>query len=155
MGADVEPPELARLLDAAERPRSANWSLRAALTRYAQPEPQRSSDVIELLRRIEGALRPHAKLLERSGPSVWAALHGSAECAGDGRAAVEPSVLELLRLLRAVDELGDELAAWAVDRGAGARPDGAVDNVVHEVSAALDQLRVPHEEPPRPRGGRG
>ena len=39
-------------LDVAERPRSTGWSLRAALVRYAQPQPQRASDLIELVRRI-------------------------------------------------------------------------------------------------------
>ena len=36
--ADV-PSEWARLLDFAERPRAHGWSLRAALTRYAQGQP--------------------------------------------------------------------------------------------------------------------
>ena len=56
MSASIEPPELAALVDPAERPRAENWSLRAALTRYAQPQPQRASAVIELLRRTEAAL---------------------------------------------------------------------------------------------------
>ena len=33
---DLHPPELAALGDVAERPRAGNWSLRAAMTRYAQ-----------------------------------------------------------------------------------------------------------------------
>ena len=54
--ADIEPPELARLLDFAERPRTQDWSLRAALVRYAQPRPQSVSDLLDLVRRLEAAL---------------------------------------------------------------------------------------------------
>ena len=52
MATEVSPPELAALLDYAERPRVDDWSLRAALTRYAQPQPQRASDLIEVMRRV-------------------------------------------------------------------------------------------------------
>src|SRR5262249_41526556 len=62
---ELQPPELARLVDYAERPRRDDWSLRAALVRYAQPEPQRVSAILDLVRRIEWALRPHQKLLDR------------------------------------------------------------------------------------------
>ena len=146
MAVEIAPPELARLLDTAERPRAAGWSLRAALTRYAQPQPQRASDVIEPLRRIDFALRPHTKLLEKQGEAVWKAVTGESS---DGEA--DPVVVGLLRALTELDRLGDVLAAWAVDR-AGERPDGDVDVVVADVNARLDELGVPHEEGPRPRG---
>src|SRR5687767_14532214 len=74
MPTELEPAELARLIDFAERPRVQDWSLRAALVRYAQGQPRRVSEVIELVRRLEFAIRPHLKSLGRDGPAVWAAL---------------------------------------------------------------------------------
>lgn len=102
-----------------------NWSLRAALTRYGQPQPQRASDLIEVLRRIE------------------VALHGRSE-PGE----------ELLRLIEAVDAAGDELAAWANDTSRE-RPDARIDAVTAEATAGLDALGVPREEAGRPPRGRG
>ena len=144
MATDIEPPELARLLDAAERPRVDNWSLRAALTRYAQPQPQRASDVIELLRRIESALRPHQAELERDGTAAWAAVGDP----GDDRL-----VGHLLRALADLDRLGDELASWAV-RGGHGRPDDAVDAVVGDLTERLGALGVEREERIPPPGAR-
>ena len=132
---DLGPGELEQLLDAAERPRVDGWSLRAALTRYAQPQPQRASAILELVRRIESALRPHAR-----------ALSGSM----DGVAA---EVLELLEALVELDRLGDVLATWAVAR-AGERPDAAVDEVVGDVTARLERLGVHREARTRPSGPR-
>jgi hypothetical protein len=140
MAAEVEPPELARLLDVAERPRVEQWSLRAALTRYAQPEPLRASAIIELVRRIEGTLRPHAKRFERDGVAVWAAVQ-------DG-ATTDPAddvLVGVLRALVALDRLGDELATWAVKRS-DARPDAVVDQAVAEVTRRLESLGVEREE---------
>jgi hypothetical protein len=158
MVAEVEPAELARLLDTAERPRAQNWSLRAAVTRYAQPQPQRSSDVIELLRRTESALRPHSKLFEREGPVVWRAVQADGDGDSDSDSdsdsdAIDPFVVELLRALVELDRLGDVLADWAVDRAVG-RPDATVDAVVADVTARLERLGVQREERPRPTGGR-
>jgi hypothetical protein len=143
---EVEPPELARLVDLAERPRDEDWSLRAALVRYAQPQPVRASAVVEVVRRIEGVLRSKAKVLERQGPAVWAAL----AAAGDGD--VDAQLVGVLRAAAELDRLGDLLAGWAVDRRPP-RPDGAVDEVIADVAARLDALGVPREDgsgrPPR------
>ena len=153
--AEVQPPELARLVDLAERPREHDWSLRAALTRYAQPQPQRASDVIELVRRMEFAMRPHAALLQRDGPALWAGVTAGGDTADDdGDRAL---VIGLLRAMATLDELGDALAAWAHDPATG-RPDALVDAVTADVTQRLEQLGVPREErPPRPTGrsGRG
>ena len=140
---DVEPPELARLVDYAERLRHEGWSMRAALTRYAQPQPQRASDVIELMRRSDAGLRPHAKRLEREGTEVSRAFE-----AGD-----DDFVASVLRVMSALDGLGDALAAWAADPHAEARPDERVDDVVRDVGPRLDELGIPHEERPQPGPG--
>lgn len=121
------PADPALLLEASERPRVEGWSFRAALCRYAQPQPDRASAVMELLRRCEFALAKHAKALDakEAGP--------------------------LIEAMTELDRLGDALATWAVRRE-GDRPDALVDEVVSDVSARLEALGVPREERPRPTG---
>lgn len=148
MSVEIEPPQLARLIDFAERPRTGDWSLRAALVRYAQPEPQRAHRILQLVRRIEWALRPHRKAIERAGQEIWSALQGQADPAGP-----DADVVALLRPTAELDGLGDILAVWAVDL-AGERPDAAVDAVTEAVAGRLDDLGVPREEP-RPPGRPG
>lgn len=148
MPAEVEPLELARLLDFAERPRTDDWSLRAALTRYAQPQPERVGDLLDLVRRIDFALRPHHKTVERDGAAFWQALQSA-----DGYRPVEPGdtvVLGLLRAMVELDHLGDVLAEWAADPAAIERPDAAVDVVLADVAQRLELLRVPHQQRQRP-----
>ncbi len=151
MAAEVQPPALAQLLDAAERPRVENWSLRAALTRYAQPQPTRASALIELVRRIESALRPFAKVLERRGEDLWALVESGAPPPEE-----DALLVEILRTLRELDAAADVLAAWAVER-AGERPDAVVGDAVARVTARLEALGIAREERPRPTGraGRG
>ena len=148
MSAEVEPPELARLIDFAERPRTHDWSLRAALCRYAQPQPERVSTVLDLVRRIEFALHPHSKRIEREGPALWQALDADAsEASGP-----TDVVIGLLRAVVLLDRLGDVLAEWAVDR-AVERPDNEVDAVAADVAQRLAALGVPHEDRARPPRG--
>jgi hypothetical protein len=147
---DLEPPELARLVDFAERPRVDDWSLRSALVRYAQPEPARVAQILELVRRIDAALGTHRSVLESDGDALWTAVADDS-AATDGS---DAAVVGLLRAAAEIDRLGDLLSAWAVER-AGDRPDGEVDAVVADVTGELDALGVPREErtgPPR-RGG--
>ena len=115
---EIPPPELAALLDFAERPRAEGWSLRAALTRYAQGQPQRVSDLLEVVRRIQPAL--------------------GSEGPDDG----------LLDAAREIDELADVLAVWATDPWNTARPEAAVDAVIASVTEQLDRLGVAREERP-------
>lgn len=146
MPADVEPAELAQLLDFAERPHAENWSLRAALVRYAQPQPQRVNDILELVRRIQGALGAQSASLQRDGETVWDALEH------DARPVEIAPLVELLDAAREVDRLGDALAEWAVDISRP-RPDDAVDAVVADVAGRLERLGIPREErtPPKRR----
>jgi hypothetical protein len=141
---EVEPPELARLLDFAECGRAEDWSLRAALVRYAQPEPERAGRVLEVVRRTDAALRHHRRLFERDGPAVWSALteNGSSP-------SVDAEAVDLLRATIELDRLGDLLAIWAIDR-AGDRPVREVDEVTADVERRLDLLGVPREERERP-----
>jgi hypothetical protein len=144
MPAEIEPPELARLVDFAERPRTRDWSLRSALVRYAQPEPQRVNDILELVRRVDAALGKSAQKLDRDGPAFWDALEHD-------RSGPDEYVVGLLQAARQLDALGELLATWAVDR-AGERPNAEVDRVVADVAKLLEALGVPREErPPGPR----
>jgi hypothetical protein len=147
--AEIEPPALAQLVDFAERPHVDDWSLRAALVRYAQPQPQRVNDVLDLVRRLEWALGQHGSLLQREGTALWQALEDGTT-PDDARLA---HVVELLGVAEAIDRLGDVLAGWAVDIS-GERPDAAVDAAIAEIGTRLDALGVPHEQrspPPRQR----
>ncbi len=114
--------------------------MRAALTRYAQPQPERASALIELVRRTEKALRPYAKQLGREGEAIWTAVVGErTPDEADG------FLVTLLQATAELDRVGDALAAWAVER-AGDRPDSLVDDVVADVAARLEVLGVAREE---------
>lgn len=142
----IDVPELAALVDLAERPRADGWSLRAALVRYAQPEPMRVSRLLDLYRRLEFALAEHLAELRSDGEALWSAL--DADPAAD-----EPHQVGMLRAMREIDRVGDDLAAWAARRE-GDRPDAAVDAVIDDLTTRLDELGVPEQGPPPP-GFRG
>jgi hypothetical protein len=132
---DIQPPELASLLDVAERPRHGGWSLRAALTRYAQGQPRRVGELLQLVRRIEAALAKEAKAL---GPDVWARLSTDAD----------DQLVGVLRCAQSIDAVGDTLAAWAADPWDVEKPHAEVDDAIASVTAALDSLGIPEEGPP-------
>lgn len=142
---DLQPPELARLVDYAERPRAGDWSLRAALVRYAQFRPGHVRDLMDLVRRLDQALHDQAKVLAREGERLWQAL-GSGSSPLTGEAGF---VLELLRLAVVLDELADEVVRWAEHRE-GELPDLAVEAAVARVGARLLELGVGPEERVRP-----
>jgi hypothetical protein len=146
MPAEIQPPELAALLDYQERPRVDDWSLRAALTRYAQPEPERVGDLLEVVRRIEFALGSYQKVIESDGPQLWSAVQGA------GASAPNDRLIGMLHAMVELDELGQQLATWAADPTT-ARPDEAVDATVGRVRRRLDDLEIPSEES-RPRTAR-
>lgn len=163
MPVEIQPPELAQLLDFAERPRAGDWSMRAALCRYAQPRPMAVSEFLQLGRRITWALGPHSGELEADGDALWAALaSGPAPADGDGEA------VALLRAALVLDRAGDRLAEWAVaraaagvsgDGGAVERPDAVVDEAIVTITSRLEEMGIeeePREPPPGYRSrGRG
>ena len=148
MPPDLKPAELALLVDYSERARAGDWSLRSALVRYAQSEPERVSRVLELVRRIEAAMHPLTKVLAAEGPELWQhAIAGTTPTA-------EPAaiVAGMLGAMVELDRLAELLVAFAVDR-TGPRPDAEVDRVVEDVTRRLDALGVAREERgARPRG---
>jgi hypothetical protein len=145
MPVDVEPPELARLIDFAERPRAGDWSLRSGLVRYAQPEPERVNQILEHVRRVDAALRGHSKVIQRDGYDLWAALQ-----AGASRSSSAPAdTIELLEATAQLDRLGDIVADWAVNASAEP-PNAEIDAIIEDVTRRLDALGVPREERVRP-----
>jgi len=146
--AEIQPDELASVVDFAERSRVGDWSLRSALVRYAEGQPVRVSQVLEQVRRLETAFHALGKVLEKRGPELWAAVEGAEVGADDAK------VVDLIRAAAELDRLGDALATWADDRS-GPRPDDAVDAVTADVAGRLDDLGLPREEPPPRRAGRG
>jgi hypothetical protein len=148
VAAELEPAGLAQLVDFAERPHAENWSLRAALVRYAQPQPQRVNDLLDLVRRIQSALGAQSATLQRDGSEIWDALEH------DTRPADVGPLVDLLDAAREIDRLGDLLAEWAVDISRP-RPDDAVDTVVTDVTGRLERLGIEREERVPPRRSRG
>ena len=111
MPGEIEPVELARVVDFAERSRVGDWSLRSALVRYAEGQPERVSQVLEQVRRLDAALHPYAKLLEKRGAERVALLEGGGDVPAD-----DVHLIELLRVAVELDQLGDAMAVWADDR---------------------------------------
>lgn len=164
MPAPLEPERLAELVDLAERPRTGDWSVRAALCRYAQPQPERSAAVLSVLRRVEAEFGRNLATLRSDGAELLegalAAGGADADLGADLTAGgndvtatdSEHLLVGLLVVASVLDDLGDVLATWAVDRS-GERPDGEVDDVLQRVVPRLEQLGVAEEAPP-PRGAR-
>ena len=118
----------ADLLNYAERPRVGDWSLRSALVRFAQPEPEAAAELLRAVRRLDAVLPHHDK---------------------------SPHPDELLALAARLDVLGDVLAQWAHVHDEAA-PVDAVTATAAEVWARMDELGVPEEvSPGPPRRGRG
>ena len=149
MPAEIQPIELARVVDFAERSRVGDWSLRSALVRYAEGQPERVSQVLEQVRRLDAALHPHGKVLEKRGAELWRILDGGGSADAD-----DALLVELLRVAVDLDGLGDAMATWADDR-TRARPDDTVDVITAAAAARLDELGVAREEQPPRRSGRG
>ena len=61
----VEADPVLSLLNYAESPRTDDWTLRSALVRLAQPEPQLVADVLVRVRRLDAVLHHVARALER------------------------------------------------------------------------------------------
>jgi hypothetical protein len=148
VAAELQPIELARIVDFAERPRVGDWSLRSALVRYAEGQPERVSGVLEQVRRLDAALHPFTKVLEKRGTDLWRTLEAGGDTPEDA------PLLALLRVAIELDGLGDVLAAWADDR-TRPRPDDTVDATTSSAAQDLDDLGVPREQPPPRRSGRG
>lgn len=63
--AAASPDRDASLLNYAERSRAGDWSMRSALTRYAQPQPTGAARVLTLVRRLDAVLHQVLRQLEQ------------------------------------------------------------------------------------------
>ena len=80
-----------RLVDYAESPRVGEWTLRAALVRYAQPVPAGASAVLELVRRTDGALKPFLRALDAHVTATDPVLSAASFPAGGAPLAPSPA----------------------------------------------------------------
>ena len=137
MPAEIQPVELARVVDFAERSRVGDWSLRSALVRYAEGQPVRVSHAAGA-GAAHSRRRFHAlgKVLEKRGAELWAR-----STVATSRTPTTRRIVDLLRAAIELDRLGDALAAWADDR-TGSRPDDTVDAVDHRRGRAARRARA-------------
>lgn len=153
-------PDGHRLVDYAESTRAGDWSLRSALVRFAQPEPARAGAVLELIRRTDGALKPHRRRLEAAGapthpgldPDLFVDRDGAASIRSDAERVIDAPASDLARaVLRLPD--GDAVVATYTT---AAGPDPTFDAIPLLVVAleldAIAEALVPwaqlHDGPP-------
>ncbi len=185
-------PTLSGLLDYEERPRTGDWGLRSALVRYAQPEPARAGELLQLVRRLNATLHTARRVLEPTTVKCDHALTLVGAVESDDGPLVDPvapyadiRIADLARLARDApddfdavvdgyaeqapldeaesralplamvalefDVLADTLVAWALTAPA-TPPNEAVDATIAVVADRLDELGVPEETGPPPRG---
>lgn len=164
------------ILNYAEGPRVADWTLRSALVRLAQPHPLRSEAVLQLVRRLDAALKPMIRPLQDHGVHTQRSIPGGAQHVADTRLvdlAADPDLLaayqhkvelddtelssaHLVRLALEMDGLADVLAGWAA-AGPVNPPLSEIDRTCAEVLKSMNDLGVPEEArwdgPPGSRGG--
>jgi hypothetical protein len=119
-------PDGHRLVDYAESSRAGDWSLRSALVRFAQPEPTRAGAVLELVRRTDGALKPHRRRLESAsapshpdlGPGLLVAGDGGTLAIGaDARRVLDAPAADLARAALRLEDGDDVVAAYTAAAG--------------------------------------
>jgi hypothetical protein len=173
----VEVEEALSLLNYAEAPRIGEWTLRSALVRLAQPHPLRAEAVLGLVRRLDAALKPFVRTLQKHAVVTGRTIPPSTEGIADARVVdlallsersgvditdvvrrygsdlplndAEIEAAPLVALALTLDELADRLAAWAsADREQP--PLDAIDRACAEVHGQLERLGVPTEDGWRP-----
>lgn len=153
-------PDGHRLVDYAESSRAGDWSLRSALVRFAQPEPVRAGAVLELIRRTDGALKPHRRRLESAsapthpdlGPHLFVDA-GEAVAIRPGAARVlDAPATDLARALSRLPEGDSVVAAYVAAAGGdptfAAVPLLAVALELDAIAEALVPWAQVHDGPP-------
>ncbi len=109
---EISVDETLTALAVAESPRVDDWTLRSALVRFAQSQPDLSSAILESVRRTQATLDPHIRELFRHGVMTdrRLALRDDGDLAPPADPCPDVRVGDLARLVRAgVD--GEALAA--------------------------------------------
>jgi hypothetical protein len=145
------------LYEYVERLHPGGWSMRAALVRYGQPEPQRAAELLELTRRAESGYHEHARRIERE-PRLsdlaraldafghdYPALLDTYLHEGDPLDNDATSIIPVLAVAASLDEVGAVVASWAGEAGDD-RPDDEIDRVCTRAAAQLDALGVERQE---------
>lgn len=168
-----------RLVAYAENARHGDWSLRSALVRFAQPQPALASAVLDLVRRLDAALKPFARALERDTVATGVDGHLVADARVSDLARLartdpddfdhalatyrgevdidddDLAPLDLLTVAVLFDALADDLTQWA-DSMTEPAPADRVEAACREIYAEMERLDVPREEIPEAfRRGRG
>ncbi|HSP03784.1 MAG TPA: hypothetical protein VLR27_09805 [Acidimicrobiales bacterium] len=153
-------PDGRRLVDYAESSRTGDWSLRSALVRFAQPEPTRASAVLELIRRTDGALKPHRRQLEAGDAPTHPGLEPGTFVDDGGQLVVDPDADRVIDapaadLARAVLRLpeGDAVVASYRDAADGDPTFDAIPLLVvalelDAIAEALVAWACVHDGPP-------
>ena len=118
-------PDGPHLVDYAESSRVGDWSLRSALVRFAQPEPTRAGAVLELIRRTDGALKPHRRLLESTavpthpslGSDVLSVVGETVSVAADAARVLDARAADLARATLRLPDGEAVVAAYAAAEG--------------------------------------
>lgn len=140
-----------------ERLHPGGWSMRAALVRYAQPEPVRAAALLEVTRRAESGLHDVARRIEREPrlsdlgralahfghdyPTLLDAYLHDADPIDDEAA----SVIPVLAVAASLDDLGAVVAAWAIEAGDD-RPDDLIEEGCQQANGQLDALGVERQD---------
>ncbi len=169
----VEVDEQNSILNYAEAPRVGDWTLRSALVRLAQPHPLRSEAVLQLVRRLDAAIRPMVRPLQQHGVTSQRSIPGGAQKIADTRLVdvasdsavlaaygemvelddAEQASIHLVDLALQLDKLSNTLSAWAAAGSDGA-PLAEIDNTCARVLKAMNDGGVPEEARwDGPRGG--
>ncbi len=107
-----------QIIGFSEVPHAGNWTLRSALVRLAQPEPLRAEAILQIVRRLDAALKPFEKSPGDAG--------------------------ELIHPVETMSGLSEVLCAWA-DAGPENPPVKAIDETCAHLFLRLDQLGVPFD----------
>lgn len=133
---DIAEPDLDHALaNYGERPRTDDWSMRAALTRFAQPHPVRSARVLTLLRRLDATLRPIVKPLEKHAVTCDRALTAQGLDGPPISPYADVAVADLARLR--ADESVDFLGLLAAYEASSDTLDAEARNAVALLGVAL------------------
>jgi hypothetical protein len=100
------------LLNYAEMPYEGDWTLRAALTRLAQPHPVRVGTLLELMRRLDAPLHHVRRTLERHPVASDRALGIGGPTEPPGAPYADVRVADLARLVAAGVDAADLLPAY-------------------------------------------